>query len=179
MSPTATARACAQCGSMYSPVRRDQRFCSKRCNKTAHRDGSTECSVDDCSKPTRAKGMCVTHYNRTFHPDSHQQFPGDPAVRRRHLRTKTQRRRAASRDPGAERIDRDVVGVRDGWRCGICGKRVNRLLAYPDPMGPSLDHIEPLSLGGLHVYSNVRISHLNCNVRRGNQIVADQLLLFG
>jgi len=72
----------------------------------------------------------------------------------------------------------DVVGERDGWRC-FCRRRINRLLTYPHPRSPSVDHIEPLSLGGEHTYANVRIAHLDCNVRRGNRIAVEQLALFG
>jgi 5-methylcytosine-specific restriction endonuclease McrA len=46
-------------------------------------------------------------------------------------------------------------------------------------MGPSLDHIEPLSLGGKHVPENVQITHLACNMAKGNRGGGEQLLLIG
>jgi 5-methylcytosine-specific restriction endonuclease McrA len=60
---------------------------------------------------------------------------------------------------------------RDGWRCGICRKPVRQELygqgAHRD--GPSIDHIVPVSLGGVDASWNVRLTHLRCNARRGNR----------
>jgi 5-methylcytosine-specific restriction endonuclease McrA len=95
------------------------------------------------------------------------------------LRIKTQKRRAATRGVHVEHVDRDVVGDRDGWRCGICRRKVNRSLAYPHPRSPSLDHIIPISQHGPHTYANCRIAHLNCNEARSNRGGNEQLALIG
>jgi 5-methylcytosine-specific restriction endonuclease McrA len=62
-----------------------------------------------------------------------------------------------------EDIDPTAVFERDGWICGICGKKVNPRLKYPDPRSASLDHIVPLNKGGDHVWSNVQLAHFGCN----------------
>lgn len=172
-------KPCDSCGTDFEPKRRDQRFCSKPCLKRFHRDGAEACTVDGCDRRQRAKGLCSTHYNRQFHAGSQRRCPGDPSRRRAQLRVKTQRRRARARDAEAEAVDRDVVGERDGWRCGICRCKVDGSLAYPHPRSASLDHIVPLSQGGRHVYQNVRITHLSCNCARGNRGGGEQLLLVG
>jgi 5-methylcytosine-specific restriction endonuclease McrA len=102
---------------------------------------------------------------------------GDPAKRRARLRIKTQLRRARMRDVEAESVDRDKVGERDGWKCGICRRKVDRSLAYPHPRSASLDHVVPLSQNGPHTYANVRISHLTCNLARSNRGGGEQLAL--
>lgn len=175
-----TERTCASCDQTFLPRRKDQRFCSPPCGKRGHRDNKARrCAEPDCERPTRAWGLCAAHY-KAQHPNRKQwKKNGDPLVRRAALRKRTQQRRAAKRDPQAELIDRDDIGNRDGWRCGLCAKRVARLLAYPHPMSASLDHIVPLSLGGLHTKANVQIAHLSCNVAKGNRVDGDQLLLFG
>lgn len=119
----------------------------------------------------------MKHYNETHGADRSR--TGRPETRRKKLRIKTQRRRALMKDPDAEKIDRDVVGERDGWRCGICRKRVNNSIPWPKPLSPSLDHIVPLSQGGQHTYANSRISHLGCNMQRSNQGGDEQLALIG
>lgn len=172
-------KPCDSCTTLFAPKRRDQRFCSSKCSHRFHRDSLKPCSLADCERPQRAKGLCNTHYNRTFHPGSQRLSPGDPERRRAQLRVKTQRRRALVRDAEAATIDRDRVGERDGWRCGVCRGRVKRDLAYPDPNSPSLDHVVPLSQGGRHAYENVRITHLRCNCARGNRGGDEQLLLVG
>lgn len=74
-----------------------------------------------------------------------------------------QTRRARKKAAFVESITPIIVFERDGWLCGICGKLVGREDA-------SIDHIMPLSKGGLHSYVNVQTSHLRCNVRKQAKI---------
>lgn len=64
-------------------------------------------------------------------------------------------------------IDPWAVYERDGWRCGICGRKVRRGLSFPHPMSASLDHIVPLASGGSHTWDNVQCAHFICNSRKG------------
>lgn len=80
------------------------------------------------------------------------------------------RRRALKAGATVETFSNSEVFARDNWTCGICSTNVDRLLAYPDPMSASLDHVVPLSLGGDHSRANTRCSHLTCNVQRGNRV---------
>lgn len=54
-----------------------------------------------------------------------------------------------------------VLELHDGV-CGICGEDV-------DPADFQVDHIEPVSLGGEHSYSNTQPAHPVCNMRKGNR----------
>lgn len=71
-----------------------------------------------------------------------------------------------------ERFTLSEIGDRDNWTCHLC----NELVANVKPSGlkldPSIDHIVPLSLGGLDVRVNVRLAHMICNARRGVRSVA-------
>lgn len=67
-------------------------------------------------------------------------------------------------DASLSRID---VCERDGWVCGLCGKRVDASLAWPHPNSASLDHVVPLSAGGSHTLDNVQCAHLSCNMAKG------------
>jgi hypothetical protein len=169
-------RTCVQCGGLYAPRRRRQKTCSPRCSSARYRDShSTLCTVDGCEKPHRARGLCVTHYGQQL-PDRHRS-KGDPDRRRVTLRTREQHRRAVKRGADAEQINRDQIGERDHWRCGICLVRVDPTLPWPLPLSASLDHVVPLSVGGAHTLANVRITHLTCNVKRSNRGGGEQLAL--
>lgn len=98
--------------------------------------------------------------------------------RRNHRRRQNKRRRAVKHGAHADDIDPDAIYERDGWRCGICGCKVDSDLPYPHSMSVSLDHIIPLSLGGSHTKDNVQCAHLRCNISKGNR-GQDQLLLIG
>jgi 5-methylcytosine-specific restriction endonuclease McrA len=80
------------------------------------------------------------------------------------------RRRAAKRASLVEHVSRAEVFARDGGRCHVCHKSV-------DPKHWHLDHLIPLSLGGLHSYQNVAVAHPVCNMRR-NSTGPAQLRLF-
>jgi len=93
--------------------------------------------------------------------------------RQDHYRRKGAIRRAArwgvTPSPTGERITISELGERCSWTCARCGEFVNRDLAYPDPWMPSFGHIIPISRGGLDSWDNLRLEHLTCNVRAGNQ----------
>ena len=63
------------------------------------------------------------------------------------------------------------------WVCGICGKRINKNLKYPNLNRVSLDHIIPLSKQGSHTEANIQLAHLRCNIVKGNKINNIQLKL--
>jgi hypothetical protein len=87
-------------------------------------------------------------------------------------RAKDQRRRDRMREAGpVEAFTAGEIGHRDGWLCGICqdGTRlVDPFPGAPRALSPSIDHIVAASSGGPHAQDNVRITHLWCNVERGN-----------
>lgn len=70
------------------------------------------------------------------------------------------------------------LGGRDGWRCHLCRRRVNRVLVSPDPMSGTFDHLLPIADGGTDAPQNLALAHRICNTRRGRRGVA-QLALVG
>lgn len=79
------------------------------------------------------------------------------------------KRRAIVGRNTAEPITLIEIGERDGWTCGLCHGHVDRCERWPDRGSPSLDHIVPISKGGLHVRSNIQLAHLGCNWTKGNR----------
>ncbi len=164
-------RTCSTCAETFlAPTKRGRppKYCSKACVPNVRDSKTRICGLEGCEKPLRAKGLCGYHYNRANY--SWRERSGNPETRRKRLRAKTQQRRAAASDPRAERICRDDVGERDNWLCGLCGESVDNETRWPEAMSPSLDHILPLSRGGLHQMSNVQIAHLACNMAKGNRV---------
>jgi hypothetical protein len=53
--------------------------------------------------------------------------------------------------------------TRDNGICGICKKRIKKI------SHANRDHIVPVSLGGCNKQANLRIAHVECNKRRGNE----------
>lgn len=183
-------RKCSHCSASFESRNPQKKFCSRRCAdaiRLAAPIGDRICALPECPEvfqPKFAKQRCCSErhgkllYNRESRADGRQAMnSGDPVKRRARLRVKTQMRRARFRTAEAERVDRDVVGDRDGWKCGVCRRKVDRALAYPHPKSPSLDHVIPLADGGPHTYANCRIAHLRCNNVRSNNGGGEQLAL--
>lgn len=68
--------------------------------------------------------------------------------------------------------DRDIgwlnLGERDGWRCHLCGRKVQRRPGTAErPLGATVDHLIPLADDGEHIWSNVALAHRRCNTSRG------------
>lgn len=101
-----------------------------------------------------------------------------------HRRTRAYRRRAAAdaslRPRKKPLVNLDAIAKRDGYRCGICGGKVDMSLKHPDPGFASLDHIVPLAEGGADIDpANLRLAHLQCNVTRRDGGGGEQLRLIG
>lgn len=79
-------------------------------------------------------------------------------------------------------VDKDInlkaLSQRDDNQCQICGLMVDWTDTYTrndrityGRMYPSIDHIKPLSLGGLHSWDNVQLAHMGCNTRKNNRYI--------
>ena len=67
-------------------------------------------------------------------------------------------------------IDRDVVADLDDWICQLCGWEIDDTITNRyDPGYLHVDHIVPLSKGGIHAYTNVQATHAYCNMSKHNK----------
>lgn len=74
------------------------------------------------------------------------------------------------------------LASRDGNRCQICRRFVDmNIKSGPrgSDNGASIDHIVPVSQGGLTELANLRLTHWGCNRNRGNRGGNEQLRLVG
>ena len=95
---------------------------------------------------------------------------------RAHALQRKLRARAGGDKVGYIRV---AIFERDGWKCGICHRKVDRTLRHPDAAAPSLDHIIPVAEGGTNEAANLRLVHLRCNLSRRNRGGNEQLALVG
>lgn len=71
----------------------------------------------------------------------------------------------------AESVDPIAILERDKWQCYLCGVDTPQDLrgSYSDN-APEVDHVIPLSKGGLHIESNLRCACRKCNALKSDQI---------
>lgn len=99
-------------------------------------------------------------------------------------RRKHTNRKHDKRIDRAKRIDKSIslkkLYKRDKGICWLCGGKCDYKDYSKDENGnfivgtdyPSIDHVYPLSKGGDHVWSNVRLAHHYCNILKSNKVVA-------
>lgn len=52
--------------------------------------------------------------------------------------------------------------------CGICGNEMDKAIEWPDPLSPTVDHIQPLGDDGAELdLNNLQPAHLHCNSSKG------------
>lgn len=65
------------------------------------------------------------------------------------------------------------LAERDGWRCGLCGRRISPKAKWPDTGCATADHIVPRSCGGTDDLANLQLAHAGCNATKGNRVAGE------
>jgi 5-methylcytosine-specific restriction endonuclease McrA len=175
----ANARPCQYCGAPMADPRRKQcgsPGCERRFNADRSREYFRRLGGNPYVKPEHGRTANAALAAKRAARQA-AGLPANPWTEPR--KAADQRRRAAKRGAATEKFTPLEIFERDRWKCGICGRKVDRDLAYPDPKSASLDHIVPLSCGGEHSRANSRLAHLDCNIQRGNRGGNEQLSLVG
>lgn len=187
--PRPLSRSCVTCDTDISERNIGAKYCSTRCGETARGQRLAEplperaCALPECGKvfqPRREMERCCSElhgkrlYNRESRADGRQaSAPWSDRRRDGYHRRRARKKAAATGNPVLFR----EIAERDAWTCHLCASPVGRL-PWPDPMSPSLDHVLPLSKGGLHDPRNVRLAHLRCNSAKGDRTM-EHLLRIG
>lgn len=185
-------RACELCGAVIpGRLSLQRRFCSDSCCAAASyrrrfpQSPPRECALPECdamfTSPKTDQRCCSPQHNRKLYNSEHvaeQKAAREPWGDKRrdaYHRRKALKKGATTGKP----VHRDLIAKRDGYQCGLCHLKVNMALVWPHPKSPSLDHITPLTKGGMHDPLNVQLAHLVCNTAKGNRGEGEQPLLIG
>lgn len=79
--------------------------------------------------------------------------------------------RAKRKKAFVERVPFEAIWNRDEGVCQLCGKELDRDVAFPDWGSATLDHIIPLSRGGMHEMANVQLACWRCNWQKRDRIL--------
>lgn len=171
--------ACRQCSTPFGTAYAKAMYCSRVCKNRAR--NAAQRSDLMASKPTRRCVWCGIDMPQSMRADA--KFCSATCNSTAHSAMRNWRRRASGRAPLRPRINPLPsfidIAERDRWRCGICGKSVNKRLNFPDPLAGSLDHLLPVSCGGTHEPANLQLAHFRCNWSKRADAVNDQLRLIG
>ena len=177
------ALPCGWCKSLFVTRSASVDTCSldcKRARSAERKAEQTEREADRAgrrNRPCRECGISLGVFSLVTYCDECRDRRAIK-TRREGSRSSKHRRRALMHGAEYERINTSRIYERDAWRCGVCGKRVDKALTYPHRMSASLDHIVPLAHGGTHTKANVQLAHLICNWQKSDKLDV-QPLLFG
>lgn len=146
VSRRAAKRCSAECDKEHKRRQaRKERFCAD-CGKSVHKNWKRRC--EECD----TRHVAQNHQNNLAA-----------------LSARKAKFRGASTDRFGRRITLKRLLQRDGDKCAICGQKTDISADHSDNAYPSIDHIVPVSHGGAHIWSNVRVVHRGCNTKRGNR----------
>lgn len=138
---------CTVCDKEMEPTHSTRLYCSQACKSIVHGGSTRSIWIIDCA-------WCRTTYVSRIEHGTY--------CSRRCSRQAERKRRGPDRFLVPDPVRRAIY-ERDGWRCQLCGKKVNRNAGPNTKWGPSLDHIVPRSRGGADTTDNLQLSHRMCN----------------
>lgn len=167
---------CVLCGVTFTGVNGRSMYC-KECNAKRNRESAMRHYY--AVRWVRPEPRMCAHCGKQYQPVSGKQriYCGPKCAKRAKKnkqryearRGQQARRRIRQRKPrGAAVVYRARIFERDGWKCQLCGKKVDKSLVWPHPMSATLDHIVPLANGGAHVPENCQLAHFICNSTKSN-----------
>ena len=146
-------KRCIACGATEWPDNGLRRYCSQACSALWRRSGGSvaaELKCVSCGALTPVFGLRESR-GRKIRSDRTRCFDC------------TRERNALSA------LD---LRDRDGADCSICGIEVDFTKVFPDPGSPSVDHVVPLSRGGLNEPGNLALACLECNRAKWHSLPA-------
>lgn len=160
-------KVCRQCG--VELPKNKTRFCSDRCASRYHAIRDGRCFSH--GELTKTCPIC----GKSFTTNKSRKLTCSQACSKKyHYRDTRLKGRVVDRD-----INLRTLFDRDHGQCQICGlmvdwsdkqMRIDGRTTY-GMMYPSIDHIRPISLGGVHSWENVQLAHMGCNTRKNNKYV--------
>ena len=168
------APVCKACSKQKTKRKQEQRRAERQRIAELKRAEREKARVE---KPVKIKSVhkCAVCGEKTTRPKYCSDVCANKAENKR--REIARRRKIAS-----AMVDKDItvqgLFLRDGGRCYLCGEACD----WTDKIEidgtiicgnryPSIDHVRPLSKGGLHSWDNVKLAHRICNSLKNDQVV--------
>ena len=165
---------CVQCGQSFvaNGRGRPRRYCGASCADQAKkaRDRARIASL-----PKRPDAQCV-RCGTAIRPPAKRCAECRRVWAKAH---KGHRSRARKHGVAYESIVARDIYERDGWRCYLCKRKVRKDWSKPHPRNPTLDCIVAMANGGGFVRANVATCCFECNWKKADRDVGQQLALIG
>lgn len=178
-----TLKECAICGKSFETSQSAQKTCLSEECKTKYRKMAHKIRNDreKAKKPPR-----LIVYEMRECAECGEIFTCDSVMANKFCsdkcRKKAQNRKTDKRIPKVQRVDKITLKrlyKRDKGICYICGRKCDwnswnvsdKGNKYPGNLYPTIEHVIPISKGGLDAWNNVRLAHWKCNLDKADGII--------
>ncbi|CQR75081.1 HNH endonuclease [Sporomusa ovata DSM 2662] len=163
--------SCVICGSQFKG-KGNSKFCSDHCRREFKRIRFKENFVSVKETNLFIEKQCPECGNifKTNYYAKRKKFCSDECCNRYFQREYKMDRKEQLQKAYIEPVSFKKIYKRDKAICQICGEYVEYDKTPTNPMGATIDHIIPLSKGGLHCMSNCQLAHRRCNSLKGSKI---------
>ncbi len=175
---------CLECEIIWQAGRRNTKYCGQKCASRSYYRNSVA-SGNSAKYAAKAKfrnpAICQLCGKNFTAPQASPKFcsiscsqTASRSIIGNHRALYSRRRRARIAERFREKIDPITVFERDNWICYLC-----KTPTLPDsrgschPLAPEVDHILPISKGGIEAYSNVACAHRKCNLKKRDLLIGD------
>lgn len=168
-------RKCAWCGEEFETTFPNKIYCNSECSYQGNLKLKRDQWAEDYVPRTHTCKECGTVFT-TECGNKHSVFCcqscADKYDRRsehstdrhkRYLRKSKQRRQKQIAAGFIEQVSYEAVYQRDNGICQICGLPVHPVKGIDNNWDGTIDHVEPLSIGGKHSMANCQLAHRICN----------------
>lgn len=164
------SRNCAHCGGQFVAKSRDRIYCyNQTCRQAAYQARKVQGVRLVKSHLVKCDG-CGNAFT-SLRPEARW---CSKQCANRHWGNVRSRQRAL---PSAAKYTDLQIFERDRWRCHLCRKRVRKDVSRLHPDGATIDHLVPISQGGIDEPANVATAHWKCNQSKGVTAMGEQLAL--
>ena len=168
---------CSFCGRDFFSIRKNK-FCSEECRAKAALEYYKQYKKKQYADKKAVCKYCGKEFQLEYKKS--KRYCSDDCRRKqeRHIKHLYGKKRLQNKV-----VDSDITLAklieRDNHICALCGGKVELDDFTLDDNGnfivgnnyPSIDHIIPLSLGGVHSWDNVQLTHFICNRLKGAAIL--------
>ena len=180
-APTIYKRSCAWCGTECETTIPNKIYCNSECTYNGNLKMKREQWADAYVPRTYTCKECGTEFT-TECGNKHSVFCcqscADKNERRqehaterhkKYMREAKKRREKLLAANFVENVSYEAVYERDNGVCQICGLPVHPTKGIDNNWDGTIDHIEPLSVGGKHSMANCQLAHRICNSLKRQQ----------
>ena len=158
--------SCLRCEVVSKTKLDHQKFCTNECRLLWARETYEFRAIE----PIEWKCECGEIFYRTHWRDRRRYCDRCRLKYKRiRYRIKTVKRQGAQ---FGMRIGVDQIAERDNFICHLCEGLVDMSLPRTNGLGATVDHLIPISKGGLDTLDNVKLAHWSCNRKKGNRVDA-------